>query len=257
MCDKRDIGLIRSIFPEYNCVTFDFRAHGEDKEDQVCTFGRDEAHDVYGVVKYIKSDPDLKDLPLFLWSFSMGAVASILAQEKYGNLFDAGVYDCPFESSQDLLKRGLDKVKLNFFGYEFDMPGKWILQKYAYNEKMQSVLKFFLKYVARMDATKINTLICPIFTVEAAKFIKSPALFIGCKNDDKAPVQAVKKVYDNVSVFKRLWLTNGRGHCDSIFNSPEEYAYRINRFYKKVLYKTYNAKVTQKIVEDRPEDDLI
>ena len=57
-------------------MTFDFRGHGKNNEGQYCTFGRDEALDVIAAVKFIKSDPELQKLPLFVYGFSMLGNAS-------------------------------------------------------------------------------------------------------------------------------------------------------------------------------------
>ena len=39
MCNKFDIGFVRALFgKDYNFLTFDFRAHGEITDGQVCTF---------------------------------------------------------------------------------------------------------------------------------------------------------------------------------------------------------------------------
>ena len=58
MCDKFDVGFLRSLFPRprFNSLTFDFRAHGEDSKGQCCTFGRDEAFDV--IAAAVSIDPE-------------------------------------------------------------------------------------------------------------------------------------------------------------------------------------------------------
>ena len=84
MCDKFDVRFLRHMFPQgkFNFMTFDFRAHGEHCEGQRCTFGRDEALDVIAAGQFIKNHPYLKDKPVIVYGFSMGAVAAIEAQSK-------------------------------------------------------------------------------------------------------------------------------------------------------------------------------
>lgn len=255
MCDKWDIGFLRLIFPEFTVVMFDFRAHGEKTAGQYSTVGRDEAFDVIGAVKYIRSQKDLKDKPLIVYGFSMGAVASIIAQSMDDTLFDAAIWDCPFDSSEKVIERGLEHLKLNFWGYEFPVPGRSLLQKYACNEYCQTIIKMILKAVTKLDSSEVNTAIVSVRPVEAIKKVSIPCLIIGCKNDKKAPVEAVTEIYSGATGFKRLWITNGRRHFDSFFINPEKYAYKIHRFIEQVLSQEIVNKEQEKIYYDAPEEE--
>ena len=235
MCDKDDVRFLRTMFKDYTTLSFDFRAHGECTHGQYCTLGSREIYDVIGAVEYIKSQPDLQKLPIIAYGFSMGAVASIRAQAEAGNLFDAAIWDCPFDSTDKIIERSIERLKINIGGYEFNLPGRSLLKKYAYNSYVQELLKAALKTVAKMDSSAINTNIEPVDTIEAAKNIKIPALFISCKNDTKAPVEAVVGVYGSATGYKRLWLTCGRHHFDSYFYNPEKYTYRVKLFIERFL----------------------
>lgn len=255
MCDKFDIGFLRDLFPrgKYNFLTYDFRAHGEEREGQCCTFGRDEAYDVIAAAKFIRNHPELKDKPVFAYGFSMGAVSSIEAQAKDASLFDAMILDCPFDSTEGILNRVLDNTKISFLGYQFDIPGKAILQKYAFHPYVQSFIKAILKTIANIETQKITTQIYPLLPVESAKNIKVPCLFIHCKNDEKVSVAAVKSIYENVQGPKTLWLTNGRRHFDSYFYNPEEYTNRVRSFAYEVLSQNTSYKNRNVIIEDEEE----
>lgn len=250
MCDKDDIRFLRSIFADYNTLTFDFRAHGENIEGQCCTFGRDEAYDVIGAVKFIKSQPDLKDKPVIAYGFSMGAAASIIAQSMDNSLFTAAIWDCPFDSTENIIGRGIENLKITMFGHDFAIPCRSFLHKYAYNPYVQSLLKVALKAVAKMDATQVNTCIAPVNPAQAIKHVAIPCLIIGCRNDEKAPIEAVRSVYDGAAGYKRLWVTNGRRHFDSFFYNPEKYVYKVKQFIEKVLDDTLAHTQQQKITED-------
>lgn len=255
MCDKFDIAFLRDLFPrgKYNFLTYDFRAHGEDKEGQCCTFGRDEAYDVIAAAKFIRNHPDLKGKPVFAYGFSMGAVSTIEAQAKDATLFDAMILDCPFDSTENILNRVLDNIKISLLGYQFDLPGKSILQKYAFHPYVQSLIKVLLKTIANSDTQKIMTQIYPLLPVESAKNINVPCLFIHCKNDEKVSVAAVKAVYENVQGYKMLWLTNGRRHFDSFFYNPEQYVNRVRSFADDMLHKRIDKKSKGLIIEDEEE----
>ena len=250
MCNKTDVRFLRMLFSDYNVMIFDFRAHGEVCTGQFCTFGQDEVHDIIAAARFIKTDPTLGKIPLVVYGFSMGAVSSINAQAQDGKLFDCAIWDCPFDSTDALLDRSIDCLKFSLFGYEIPMPGRSLLKKYAYNEYVQTFLKYLLKTVANMDSSEINTQMVPVDTVQAAQKIMIPALFIACAHDDKAPPHAVKKVYDAARGFKRLWITNGRRHFDSFFYNPEKYAYKVHQWIEKFLNGDFKNKVQEKIVQD-------
>lgn len=241
MCNKDKVKFLRAMFTRANFATFifDFRAHGEIVEGQCCSFGRDEALDVAGAVRFLKEDPRLstrlKNVPFFVYGFSMGAVASILAQAQDQQLFRAAIWDCPFESSDNVIGRGIAEMKISVFGYEFDMPGKELFRKYAYHPWVQSFLKATLKVVADMDASQVATCIVPVNTVEAVRKVTIPTFFIVCANDRKAPLTAVRELYDNVSGPARLWVTRGYKHFDSYFEHPEAYPARLIQFLNDVL----------------------
>lgn len=252
MCNKFDVGFLRSLFgPEYNFLVYDFRAHGEQTEGQTCTFGQDEALDVIAAANVIKHHPSIAHLPLIAYGFSMGAAASIEAQAKHPYLFKAMILDCPFDSAENVLKRGIDGMTFSLFGYQFSLPGKHLLQKYAFHPYVQVAIKPLLRVAANMDPREINTCICHVKPQESIKKVSIPCLFICCKNDEKVTIDAIKSVYDGAQGFKRLWLTNGRRHCDSFFYNPECYSKQVNKFIKVVLEGTLEKKERAKIVEDQ------
>lgn len=251
MCNKFDSGFLRLIFPDYNVMTFDFRAHGENIcNQQCCTFGRDEAKDVLAAVEYIKSRPDLAHLPRIVYGFSMGAVASILAQSEDPSLFTAMILDCPYDHSENVIKKGLENMRFSLFGFSFSLPGRSFLEKYAFHPYVQGLLKTVLKTVANMDATATNTYIYPVSPAESIKNVTVPCLFIHCQNDEKVPAQAALKIFDGAQGHKRLWLTEGRRHFDSFFYNPEKYVYKITRFIEKVLSGELKHKERAKIMQD-------
>ncbi len=257
MCDKFDVGFLRSIFPrgQYNFLTYDFRAHGEHPEGQLCTFGRDEALDVQAAGRYLKNHPELSKLPTIAYGFSMGAVATIEAQAKDPELFKALVLDCPFDSTENIVKKSLQGLKVSLFGYEMDLPGRTYLEKYAFHPYVQSFIKFMLKTVAHMDSKNIQTFMYRFSPAESVKKIKAPCLFIHCKYDQRVPVEAIRKIFNGAQGQKQLWVTNGRGHYDSVFFNPEKYAKRVGKFYEEVLKKIDAPGIQKdKVVEDCEEE---
>ncbi|MCC7414621.1 MAG: alpha/beta hydrolase [Epsilonproteobacteria bacterium] len=256
MCNKYDQVFLRQLFTRgrYNILNFDFRAHGEMHDGQVCTFGRDELHDVYAAAQFVKNHPDLKGKPVFAYGFSMGAVAAIEAQAHDGSLFDAMILDCPFDSSENVIRRLLERVKFTIFGYKFGLPGCSLLQRYAFHPYVQACIKNVLKTVGHMDPRGTVTYLCPVSPAESIKKITVPVFFINCKNDIKVPIEAIRSLYDYCpSAYKQLWITNGRCHFDSYFYSPEKYTERVRGFLEGYLTGLAHKQAHQEIIEDQGE----
>ncbi len=261
MCDKRDVGIIRMLFRwskyPYNIMTFDFRGHGEKCAEQECTMGKNEPYDIKGAVRYLKSNPALAKLPLLAYGFSMGAVSLIEAQAKFDNLFDALLLDCPFDATTTVLKRVLERLRIRILGYELGLPAQNFFNKYVFNEYIQSCVKFFLRSSSKFDTQNVDLSISPVTPAESARAITVPAYIITCSNDEKVPVESVKAVYDNLTGYKRLWVTNGRRHFDSFFYNPEEYTYRVVDFVERFLEGALEKDEQEGVVYDQPDNHTL
>jgi pimeloyl-ACP methyl ester carboxylesterase len=254
LCNKYDIGCFRNMFPwgRFNFLTFDFRAHGEGAEGQVSTLGYDEVNDVLAAGEFIRNHEQLKNKPLLAWAFSMGAVATIGAQAQ-AQLFDGIISDCAYDSSDNLVKQALDKRKISFLGYEFCLPGRAILEKYAFHPYVQSFVQSMLCLAIKWSTRHIQLQASSICPVELIKNITVPCFFIHCKNDDKVPVEAARNIYQAARGPKQLWITKGRGHFDSYFYNPELYAYRVRKWVEMVIHKDPKLQSYEKIIEDGEE----
>lgn len=256
MCDKFDAAFLRMMFPDFHVITFDFRAHGEHVGvDHQCTFGKHEAYEVTAAAQYVKAHPELSKLPCIAYGFSMGAVAAIQAQAVDGSLFTAMVLDCPYDHSQNIVKRGLEHLKITVGDYTFDVPGKDFLERNAFSPYVQGFLKMVFKVVARMDATATNTQLMPLSPRDLIKHVTVPCFFIHCAHDDKISVQSLQTVYANAPGFKRLWVTEGRRHFDSFFYNPERYRYKVNKFITMVIDGSYKTKAPAKKTFDVTAED--
>ncbi len=259
MCDKFDIGFVRNMFPkgQYNFISFDFRAHGEISQGQCCTFGKNEAYEVIAAANYFKNHPELKKLPVFAYGFSMGAVASIEAQAKEPKLFDAMILDCPFDSTESIIKKMIHSLKFTFFGYEFNLPGRSYLEQYAFHPYVQEFIKLMFKTVPHLDSKNIQTYMYKFSPAESAKKITVPCLFIHCKEDQRVAINAIHTIYNNAQGVKQLWVTNGRGHFDSIFYNPEKYSSRITKFYNNVISGLIYKGEKTRVYEDGDNSKIV
>ena len=249
MTSKDDMAFLRHILSDCNVLTFDFRAHGESNPSQCCTLGNDERIDVVSAVNYIRSNKKINNVPLIVYGFSMGAVASIMAQsdaeKKEESLFDGAIWDCPFESSEQLVSRAFSNIKMTICGFNFMIPGVNFFKRYVYHPVIQSIFKFILKHFARKDTTQIDTFMRPISPNEAISQITIPLFLIGCHNDEKAPPSAILNLYNNAvkSSYRRLWISSGRHHFDSFFVNPEKYVYKMKIIIQLnyFLFKHFNT----------------
>lgn len=253
MCDKYYAGSLQHLFPyqNYNVVVFDFRAHGDDVDGQFCTFGKQEAHEVVAAVNFIRRHPDLNMKPLYAYGFSMGAVAAIQAQALHGDLFAGMILDCPFDSSGNLMKKGLKKFKISIMGYEFDVPCVGWLENHLFHPYVQMLVKYAFKSIDTLETKNIQTNIMPVDSVEALKKITVPCFFIHCKKDQHISVETMRDLYKAAGGKKRLWITNGRGHFDSVFYHPVEYSNKLKNFLQEI--EANDFKDDQIVWEDTDE----
>lgn len=234
--DKYTMSPLRILLKNYNCFSFDFRAHGERAPDQESTLGYDEVNDIFGAVDYIRSDPDLRDKPVIVIGFSMGAVSAIEAQSLDPSLFAGMFLDTPFASSLDVVRRGIQNIKFDLFGYKFLLPGSALLESYAFNPYVQPFLQMILRLKTSLNTQQINTFAKVTAPAESIRKVVVPCYFVVTKNDSKVSVNEVKTVYENdQSSYKRLWVANGRDHCDAILYNPEKYESVVNLFIEDVL----------------------
>jgi len=255
MCDKFDSFFLRNLFPKkkFNVLTFDYRAHGEKREGQQCTFGKNEVYDLMSAVDFIKNYEPTSSKPIYVYGFSMGAATALLAQEKRPDLFSGMILDCPYDSTENIIKKSIDNLRFSVGGYDFYLPGNGLLKKYAFHPYVQEMIKIMLKSVAHMDTQTINTSIYPVSPSSAAKKITIPCFFIHCKQDEKVPLDAVQRIYNNYGGHKKLWVTNGRRHYDSYFYNPEMYTQRVRRFLDLVHTKKFGQKYKKKMIEDKED----
>ncbi len=248
---KRDSIALKHLFPMYNVLAFDFRAHGEDRQGQVSTIGRDEAFDVMSAAQFVKSDEQMRNQPIIAYGFSMGAVSAIQAQSLDDTLFDAMILDCPYDSTDDAMGRGLsEKMQMTLFGKKITIPGKQFLLNHMYDESAQTITNIMFQAITKLDSNKVATKFVKVTPVESVKNITVPCYFIHCVHDKKVPVQAVMSLYENKPGFKRLWLTDGKGHFGSYQNNPELYWYKINKFVTKLHQQDIATRLQERIYDE-------
>lgn len=248
---KQEAAFFRTLFPQFNVLAFDFRAHGELTSGQYSTIGRDEMFDVKGAVDFVKNHPELMGKPVIGFGFSMGAVSLIQAQSHFKNLFDVLILDSPFDSSNDCMIRKIEEMMTyKVFGQSYTLPGKQFVLNTLYKEKLRPLTRVFFKCATGMNPNVADTKFVPVVPIDKAPQITIPCFFISCENDTKVTVDCVGRLYGAVnSEYKRQWITHGPGHCKSCLAVPELYCYRINKFILQALEKSWNC--STKVYDDR------
>ncbi len=237
-CKRSDVRPLRTfMFPDYNTLIFDFRAHGvHARPGECCSFGVDEVKDVKAAVDFVRNHPLLKDKPVIAYGISMGAAAAIEAQSRYNNkLFDALILDSPFDSMENVITRGLNTIRYTIFGCDILKTLRLILQKSLYSPLMDRILKTSLRLVG-LDATSVATCLKPVCPLESIKQVTVPCFIIGCSKDETVPVEAFEKVYENAGTKqKELWIVDGNNLVYTCPDLSEEYTYKVRAFLNRIL----------------------
>jgi pimeloyl-ACP methyl ester carboxylesterase len=250
---KHEAAFFRTFFPYFNILAFDFRAHGDLTDGQYSTIGNDEIYDVKGAVDFVKAHPDLQGKPVVGFGFSMGAVSLLQAQAEFPDLFQALIMDSPFDSSSDCMATCIDRMlTVKLFGQKYRIPGRKVMMKCLYCERLQPVMRQVFRYAAGFKNFTAKTKFVPVLPIENAPKVTVPCFFITCENDQKVPVGCVRRLYNTVNApYKRLWITKGLRHCASCIECPELYVYRINKFIKNALDNSWTQ--ADKIHDDRSQ----
>jgi pimeloyl-ACP methyl ester carboxylesterase len=249
---KHEAFFFKMLFSHFNVLAFDFRGHGElIEKGQFSTIGRDEIYDVRGAVQFVQTLPQCMGKPIIGFGFSMGAVSLLQAQAEFGDLFDMLILDSPFDSSNVCMERSIERLlTYHIFGKQHQLPGKALIMKSLYSQKMGPVAKKLFQWASGMDPYKVPTKFVPVIPISNASKITIPCFFISCEQDKSVKTDSVLRLYDVVaSPFKRLWITQGIKHCGSCLSQPERYAYMVNKFINSVLKKDFH--MLAKIRDDR------
>jgi pimeloyl-ACP methyl ester carboxylesterase len=228
--NKDTVRALRTLFPHYHTLIFDFRAHGKNTQGQCCSFGAHEKYEVKAAVDYIKHHPRLKHLPLFGYGISMGAASLIEAEAAFGRLFDALILDSPFDDIEQVITRGLRPLSCVIAGVDVFKPLRNFLARNMFSRAVDWVLRAIMRIFGGMDSATTPTCLCPVAPIRSLDRITTPALIMSCDSDRQIPVDVIQNIFRHAPLGSQLWIAHGRHHADAFFSNPEEYVQRINRF---------------------------
>lgn len=207
-CKELSAGYVE-MFPDYNAVLFDFRAHGENKKS-ITTIGCHEHKDVLAISKWIKThEPDLYAVPFVILGVSMGGAAALKALEHNPTLCNALIADSSFSS--------LKSVLYNTFAAKSGLPS------FPFLPIMETMFNYL--GACNLDAMK---------PLEAVKKIKLPLLLIHSCIDKIVPVQESLLMYAQAAkTGAKLWIAPECKHGWLHKKYPDLYKKKVSKFLAK------------------------
>lgn len=176
-------GLI-DLFPDWNVLMFDFRAHGQ-SEGRITSIGYHEYKDVIAAANFIKNTfrRDIgKQNSTIILGISMGGAATLKAAEMAPDLADALVIDSTYAVLGDMMLKGF-ALKSGLPYYPF-FP----------------LIKQMYHYLANFDISTMNP-------EECVKIIKKPILFIhSCNDSFISPINTLQLYANAQNKKSKLWV---------------------------------------------------
>jgi fermentation-respiration switch protein FrsA (DUF1100 family) len=190
--------------------SFDFRAYGD--ADGMSTIGWREVGDALGAVKYLRSRPDTRGLPLGVFGLSMGAAVAIQATAASPEI-RCVVADSSYASldhAVDQRFRGL----LGPSGVVLSAPVQWV------GEQMMGTTAAAVSPLAAIPHVAPR-----------------PVLLIHGTADALIRADDSRELYKAAGEPKELWLVPGAAHVRSHRVARAEYERRVTAFFKRQLVR--------------------
>lgn len=201
------------LFPDWNILLFDFRAHGR-SDGRITSLGYHEYKDVVAATNFMKSTAKknkTNHLPTVILGISMGGAATLKALEHTPGLCDAAVIDSTYAR--------LNSTMLKTFSSKSYLP------LYPFFP----VIKLLFHYFAACDVHAMNP-------EQSVKQIDVPILFIHSIADSYLPCKNVLSLFACAKNQKsKLWIGPPcrHGWLHSYFGA--RYRHKIDRFLAKAV----------------------
>jgi len=204
---SKEFNLERGAFAYeegFDLLLFDFRNHGG-SEGSRTTFGGRERGDVLAAVEQVRRDPALSD-DIVLWGCSQGAVAALLAAERYPAL-KAVIAESSFSNLKDTFARFAQR------GYH--LP------------RLPSVplSLFWFEVLTGVETEEVD----PAQAVRNTPEV--PILLIGSEQDPLMPPEVQRELYSASShPGSALWISPRGGHGLVYVVQGKTYRQEVKRF---------------------------
>lgn len=206
--NKSDIlPAVSFLCPQFNLFLFDFRGHG-DSQGRLVSFGLREDRDVLGVIDYIKQNPEVGELPIGIWGYSLGGAVAIKACASNSEDIKALVTDSTYASFPEMVVQYYGNLGV-------------------------------LKYVLSSGGTILGKILFKggLSTLSPEEFIGDsnvPILIIHASDDPFVPVEHAKRLYKNAQQPRELLILSDKMHGANI---TKEYKEKVKSFLGEHLNK--------------------
>ena len=195
------------LFADYNCLTFDFRRHGEQEGKEYSTSGKKEIYEIEAAVDFVKNHEAMKGLPVYGFGVSMGA-AYLIESESKQRRFDGLILQSCFETLRKQIKRQYGIFRIPF------------LHNFIFREPCLTI-------AARRHRLKLRKL----KPMESIEKIDTPILLIHAKNDDFIYFEAFEKLKERGKSIIATWTPEDGRHTKILETFPEEYLAQCQQFF--------------------------
>ncbi|MFH1643726.1 MAG: alpha/beta hydrolase [bacterium] len=204
--------LFLEMFPDYNILMFDFRAHGQSEGDLI-TIGFKESNDVINASIFLKNKTKNDgELPLIIFGASMGGAASLKATEINPNICDALIIDSSFKSLREIVYESFHVRSKGLPRFPFFYVTKWVFY-----------------FVSKINFDKM-------LPIESVKKINKPIFFIHSSNDNIVPSKNSVEMFAVTTHEKsRLWVGPECQHARLHNVYLDLYRKKVNKFLKNIF----------------------
>jgi uncharacterized protein len=193
----------------YNLLYFDFRNHGQ-SGGSLTSLGRWEKDDIKAVVNYLKANESDYCKKIGLYGFSMGANASILAASELNEICGVAA-ESPFTY--------FDRTVARFAKIYYHIP----------RFPLVDLTLIFIKLRLGFDPQKYSSI------NYVSSIAPRPVLFIYGENDNRAPLNDGKLLFEKAREPKEIFIVPGAGHGEAYLKAGMEYENVMLKFFKKVF----------------------
>lgn len=202
------------LFPDFNILLFDFRAHGQ-SEGKMISIGCHEYKDVMAAADFMKKTMYKQDgvpLPFIILGISMGAASTLKAASLDSNLCDALIIDSTFSDLNKILIKGFS-IKSGLPYYPF-FP----------------IIRHFFESVA-------DCKICEMNPAKCVEKITKPILFIHSCNDNFISPKHGLRLYEHagLSRYAKVWIGPRCRHGFLHSYYSDMYKRKVNGFLRKAI----------------------
>lgn len=196
------------LFPDFNILMFDFRAHGQ-SSGSITSIGYHESKDVLAAAKFLRdqtASASSNPLPFITLGISMGGAAAVKAAELNPELSDIIIVDSTYAS--------LPSIGLKGFTQKAHLP------QYPF----YPIVKWMFHYLAQCDISKM-------LPEESVRSITVPILFIHSCDDSYISPKSAIRLYANAQNKKsKLWIGPSCRHGRLRNYYTELYKRKITKF---------------------------